>query len=95
MFENPKYITRSICTEIPSWLVILLWNQVAMMQIPQKDYLQIFRLTKTERGQHIIHEQEQPPYKEELIVPCKDAVDAKIYIIDNGAYSTMLLAEEY
>ena len=95
MFENPKYITRGIRTEIPSWLVILLWNQVAMMQVSQKDYLQIFRLTKTERGQHIIHEQEQSLYKKEFIVPCTDAVDAKVYVIDNDAYSTMLLAEEY
>ena len=42
-----------------------------------------------------VHEQEQPTYRYELDVPCDDAVDAKVFIIDDLTHSTMLLAEEY
>ena len=50
---------------------------------------------ETPVGQHIIHEQEQPPYRYELDVPCDDAVNAKVFVIDDLTHSTMLLAEEY
>ena len=46
-------------------------------------------------GQHIVHTQEQPPYRYELDVHCKCAVDAKVYVIDDETHSTMLLASEY
>ena len=95
MFNNPKYLTRGVQSTIPSWLVILLWHLIEIMPVEQKDYLQVFRLQKTERGQHITHTQEQSPYQYELDVPCTDAVNAKIFVIDDGTHSTMLLAEEY
>ena len=50
---------------------------------------------KRATGQHIVHEQEQPPYRYELDVPCDDAVNAKVFVIDDLTHSTMLLAEEY
>lgn len=56
---------------------------------------QRFRLTKTPTGQHIVRTQEQPPYRYELDVPCTDSVDEKVYVIDDGTHSTMLLASEY
>lgn len=65
------------------------------MQTESKDYLQVFRLQKTGQGQRITHTQEQPPYSRELFVPCVDAVNAKLFVIDDGTHSTMLLAEEY
>lgn len=95
MFNNPKYLTRGVQSTIPSWLVILLWHLIEIMPVEQKDYLQVFRLQKTERGQHITHTQEQPPYQYELDVPCTDTVNAKIFVIDDGTHSTMLLAAEY
>ena len=94
MFDNPKYLTKGVQSTIPGWLVLLLWSMIEGMQVEQ-DYLQVFRLQKTERGQHITHTQEQPPYQYELDIPCTDAVDAKIFVIDDGTHSTMLLAEEY
>lgn len=78
-----------------SWLVILLWHLIGIMPVEQKDYLQVFRLRQTATGQHITHTQEQPPYQYELDVPCTDAVNAKIFVIDDGTHSTMLLADEY
>ena len=95
MFENPKYITRGVQSEIPDALMLLMWQMIAAMRTAQKDYLQVFTLTKTPTGQHIVHEQEQPPYQYELDVPCDDAVNAKVFVIDDLTHSTMLLAEEY
>ena len=95
MFNNQKFLTRSVMAEIPSWLTNLMWQMIAAMRTAQKDYLQVFTLTKTPTGQHIVHEQEQPPYHYELDVPCDDAVNAKVFVIDDLTHSTMLLAEEY
>ena len=95
MFENQKFITRGVLSTIPAELADLMWHIVLTMEVEEKDYLQVFRLTKTPAGQHIVHEQEQPPYRYELDVPCDDAVDAKVFVIDDLTHSTMLLAEEY
>ena len=95
MFENPKFMTRGVLSSIPAELADLMWHVVLTMEVESKDYLQVFKLTKTPVGQHIVHEQEQPPYRYELDVPCDDAVDAKVFVIDDLTHSTMLLAEEY
>lgn len=95
MFENQKFITRGVLCNIPVELADLMWHMVLTMEAEAKDYLQVFKLTKTPTGQHIVHEQEQPLYRYELDVPCDDAVDAKVFVIDDLTHSTMLLAEEY
>ena len=95
MFNNPKYLKKGVQDTIPIWLIRLMWFMVAAMEGSQQDYLQVFRLARTGTGQHITHTQEQPPYQYELDVPCADAVNAKIFVIDDGTHSTMLLAEEY
>ena len=95
MFENQKFLTCGVENEIPSWLINLMWHMVLTMEVEEKDYLQVFTLTKTATGQHIVHEQEQPPYRYELDVECPNAVDAKVFVIEDRTYSTMLLAEEY
>ncbi|RHO61682.1 hypothetical protein DW088_13070 [Butyricicoccus sp. AM05-1] len=95
MFDDQKFLTCGVENEIPSWLTNLMWHMVLTMEVESKDYLQVFRLTKTPVGQHIVHEQEQPPYRYELDVSCDDAVDTKVFVIDNLTHSTMLLAEEY
>ncbi len=95
MKTEKRYITRGIQAELPGWLVNLLWFLRDGMEVEKKDYLQIFRLSRTATGQRIEHEQEQPPYKKTLDVPCEDAVSAKVYIIDDGTHVTMLLADEY
>ena len=95
MFENQKFLTRGVMAEIPLWLTNLMWHMVVTMVVEDQDYLQVFTLTKTPNGQHIVHEQEQQQYRYELDVPCDDAVNAKVFVIDDLTHSTMLLAEEY
>ena len=95
MKTEKRYITRGIQAELPGWLVNLLWFLRDGMEVESKDYLQIFRLSRTDKGQRSEHEQAQPPYQKVLAVPCEDAVDAKVYIIDDETHVTMLLADEY
>ena len=41
MFENQKFLTRGIESEIPAWLVHLMWHMVLTMEVKEKDYLQV------------------------------------------------------
>lgn len=56
MFDDQKFLTRGVENEIPSWLINLMWHMVLTMEVPRKDYLQVFILTTTPTGQHIVHE---------------------------------------
>lgn len=99
MFNNQKYITKEVEKNIPSHIQNLIWYMIEAMPVKTKDYLQIIQLEKiTESGiikQKITHMQEQPKYRKEHILPLETAVNAKLYVIDDGSHSTMLLAEEY
>ena len=55
MFDDQKFLTRGVMAEIPSWLTDLMWHMVLTMEVEGKDYLQVFKLTKTPVGQHIVH----------------------------------------
>lgn len=47
--------------------------------------------------QQIIHSQEVPAYSKTYTFNCteQECVSGKIFVIDDGEYCTMLLAEEY
>ena len=92
--EN-RYMTRGVAAEVPVWLQNLLWYLRETMQVEQRDYLQVFRLTRSGGLQEIEHTQEQPDYQKVICVPAADAIDAKVYIIEEQEHVTMLLAEEY
>lgn len=101
MFNNDRYITRGIKQKINPLHYLYLWELIDDMDVEKKDYLQVFTLrTKFNIFDKryllkVEHSQEQPSYKQVhkffTVVP----VDAKIYVIDDGEHSTMLLAEEY
>lgn len=93
MFNNQRYITRGIDAEIPLWLQIFMWEAVSF--IPEPDYLQIFKLEPFGMMQRITHEQEQPLFRREYLIPTYKPITAKVCIIDSDTYSTMLLASEY
>lgn len=94
MFDNQRYLTRGVQTEIPLELQLFMWECIDRMPEP-KDYFQIFELKDFGGMQHIIHRSEQPEYKMNYFIPTGKAVTVKIYVIDSEEYSTMLLAEEY
>ena len=93
MFQNTRYLTRGVQSEIPIELQLFMWGCIE--SVPEPDYLQIFRLEPMKTMQKIIHEQEEPEYLKEYLLKSDDPITAKIYIIDDGEHSTMLLAKEY
>ncbi|OAA83568.1 DUF960 family protein [Clostridium ljungdahlii] len=103
MFQNDRYMTCGIKHDINEKnpvTFLLLWNLIDEMEVDEnkKDYLQIFVLrAKFDKKnlQEIVHMQEKPPYKKVHRYFTEIPIDAKVYAIDDGEHSTMLLAEEY
>jgi hypothetical protein len=99
-FCNSRYITRGIQYEVPLTVQEFLWSCIESLQDEMElDYLQVFNLKieKSDEGyiQIIVHEQEVPEYRMTYRISCTETIDAKIFAIDDGYHSTMLLAKEY
>ena len=63
----------------------------------KKDYLQVFEIEPIKDNLlRIEHGQEVPKYKKEIIVS-NVGINSKVklFVIDAGEYSTMMLSEEY
>ena len=93
MFSNKRYLTKGVQADIPFELQLFMWE--CIKAVPEPDYLQIFRLSNFNGKQRIIHEQEIPEYKREYLLVVNEPINQKVYVIDDGDHSTMLLAEEY
>lgn len=89
-----RFITTNAANRIPVETQIVMWLMYDRMK-GEKDYLQIFNLHAHENEQEILHKQENPPWCEELIYDTDTPVTEKVYIIDEGEYEIMLLAEDY
>lgn len=98
MFQNGRYVTNGVMSEIEESTQLAMWNLIDHLHI-RRDYLQVFHLSYvTINGmdmQQIIHEQEQPPFREVIVIPAYYPVLLEVFVIDDGAQSTMLLACEY
>lgn len=98
MFDSKnRYITSGIESSVPLYLIMIFWELIDReKQNIKLDYLQIFRLSKENGKQRIVHEQEQPkPFKKTYVYRMPETFTGKIYVIDDGDHETMLLAEEY
>ena len=95
MFSNQRYLTRGVYSEIPIELQLFMWECID--RLPEnRDYFQVFKLESLGGIQRITHFSEQPEYKMEYLFPAiAKPITAKVYVIDDGDHSTMLLAEEY
>lgn len=94
MFDNARYLTRGVNSDIPPEIQLFLWGCIDQLP-PERDYLQIFELSDMAGMQQIIHASEQPEHRMVYVMPSVHPITAKIYVIDSGDYSTMLLASEY
>ena len=94
MFTNERYLTCGIDSTIPLALQLFMWECVERLP-EQRDYLQVFELRPSGPMQSITHTSEQPEHHMEYMIPSDAPITAKVYIIDDGDHSTMLLAEEY
>ena len=94
MFDSKRYLTCGVDSTIPLELQLFLWECVERMPAP-KDYLQVFELKPIWNLQSISHRSEEPEYHMEYLFPLDTPIKEKLYIIDDGDHSTMLLANEY
>ncbi len=75
-------------------LQLFLWACIDQLREP-RDYLQIFDLEQVGCMQSITHRSEEPEYRKVYLLPSEVPITEKIYIIDDGDHSTMLLSSEY
>ena len=94
MFQSPRYITRGVQSEIPIALQCFLWDCIDRLP-EERDYLQVFELRPIGMMQGITHRSEAPEHHMEYLLLSDAPISSKLYVIDSGEYSTMLLAEEY
>ncbi len=100
MFDNKKYITSGVNDRIPQITQLLMWNAIdEARKKTELDYLQVFDLLPEVKDgllmQKVIHHQEKPQYKNCIYLMCDNPISAKVFCIDDGDHSTMLLANEY
>jgi len=101
MFNNDRYISKGIQQTTPLELQLFMWSCIHKLksQNYKLDYLQIFVLTKMKIDniflQEITHSQEMPVFKKAYRLLTNQTVYSKVFVIDNGEFSTMLLSEEY
>ena len=94
MFTNQRYLTCGVDSTIPPEIQLFLWECVDRLPEP-KDYLQVFELKPVGSLQSITHSSEEPEYHMEYLLLLHTPIADKVYIIDDGDHSTMLLANEY
>ena len=94
MFNNQRYLTKEVQSEIPIGLQLFMWGCIDRLH-EECDYFQVFKLENMGGIQKITHFSEQPKYHMEYLIPTCNPITSKVYIIDSEEYSTMLLAEEY
>lgn len=105
MFSNNRYQTKGIKEHLPLEVQVILWKLIdrAKAEGKELDYLQVFEIEELEpdEGQgriSIKHSQEEPPREATYTLEIPEEIElvsAKIFVIDDGTHSTMLLASEY
>lgn len=96
MFSNERYLTMEVADKVPVEIQILMWNLVEEIKV-KKDYLQVFEVIPNgSEFVEIIHKQEIPEFTCNYIIKnIGIKTKMKLYIIDNGQYSTMMFSHEY
>ena len=94
MFHNPRYLTRGIDSHVPKDLQLTLWSMIDLNE-GEKDYLQVFSIECCKGCTVITHSQGVPVYEKVFYFTFDLGFTGKIYVIDDGDHSTMLLADEY
>ena len=94
MFDNDRYLTCGVDSTIPLEIQLFLWECVDRLPEP-RDYFQVFVLKPAGNLQSITHTSEKPEYCMEYLFPTDSPITEKLYVIDDGDHSTMLLASEY
>ena len=94
IFNNRKFITKGVSERIPIPLQLFMWEKIHNLPV-DKDYLQVFSLSEKDGKQRVVHNQEEPEYTKEYVLNVAPVITAKVFVIDNKTYSTMLMNYEY
>ncbi len=103
-FTNKRYITRGVAVELGLETQFSIWKLIDdLAEVSEDiDYLQVFEIKSVtdenkENKLKVIHTTEQPKYKQEWLLDnfSNDVVGHRIYVIDDGSVTTMLLSDEY
>ena len=96
MFDRTKYVTAGINRMLEIETQMFLWKMILDLE-GERDYLQVFELVRINENKiKITHRQEEPDYENVTVVNVAIPQDfIKVFVIDDGDYSTMLLASEY
>lgn len=71
-----------------------MWEMINQLPV-DKDYLQVFYLSADNGKQRIKHTQEILEYSKEYVFNTGKPVTDKVFVINEKAYSIMILASEY
>ena len=99
--KNNRYMTRGIKETLDISLQMMLWqiiDDVKESKEVELDYLQVFKIRRSNEELIIEHTQEVPEYNKIYTFNKLSSLvegDLKIFIIDENDYNIMLLAEEY
>ena len=102
MFDNKRYLTRGIASEVPLTIQLLIWQMIDKLRDKRSkvDYLQVFKVKHSDR--HIIIEQSssEPEFKTTFefhtaSVGTEEAGQVyTVWVIDDGEQTLMLFPEE-
>lgn len=102
MFKKKnRYVTKGINIQVDLAIQIVLWNMIDELKSKDDiklDYLQVFEVEKVEEFIKIEHRQEVPYYSQTYMLNGMNieiTSKMKIFVIDDGENSTMMLSEEY
>lgn len=96
MFDEQRYLTNGVKVDIPVVYIMLMWSLIDdLKETSEVDYLQVFEFNVENKKQKLVHSQEVPIYREEYEFDLLELLNFKIYVIDSGEYSTMMLSSEY
>lgn len=97
--KNNRYVTRSVDNTVPIETQFFLWSLIdeQVQNGNTLDYFQKFELKATEKGQEILHSQEEPQWSQATVmaIPKECRITKTIWVIDSDDYQTMLFPEEY
>ena len=99
--KDNRYVSRGVNEEVDIRLQLMIWSMLDKLKDEgnvELDYLQVFRIRKDGNKIVISQSQEVPEYSCTYEIELEDIQiddEIKVYVIDNGEYSTMLFPSEY
>jgi hypothetical protein len=98
--EKNRFATSFIDNGVPIEIQSLIWSIIDELRVKRQeemDYLQVFQLT-IQDGFQIINNIQEQPFKEEcfkVVLSKNKMLTTKIWVLDDGNYTTMLFPSDY